>query len=427
MIAFVVLLFIIVLLFGFPIPFAVGTVSLIFVVLIEDIPLFVMVQRMFSGVDSFPLMAIPFFVLAGYTMNRGGITQRLVEFAFVLVGRIRGGLAQANIMASIFFAGISGAAVADIAALGPIELKMMKKAKYDTDFSAAVTLASSIIGPIIPPSLIAIIYGTTLDISIGGLFAAGFIPGLMMGLLLILYCAVTAKKRNYPRSQDPISAKKVLFSFIDAFAALLLPIIILGGILGGIFTPTEAGAIAAGYALIVSFLFFDLKFSDLSELFISTGKTTGFILWIIACANVLAWIVNIHHLPQLVQSALLSLTNNPLIILLIISFIMLIVGMFIDVNASIIIFCPVFAPTLYSLGFHPLHVGMLMVLNLSLGMATPPFGTALFLTSNLAGIPLEKVVRAVAPLLFLEIAVLILACLFPEIALIIPKMLGFVY
>jgi C4-dicarboxylate transporter DctM subunit len=325
----------------------------------------------------------------------------------------------------MFFAGISGAAVADVAALGPIEIKMMKEAKYDTDFSAAVTLSSSMIGPIIPPSLIAIIYGTTLDVSIGGLFAAGFIPGIILGLSLITLCYFIAKKRDYPRNKDPLSIKAIVIAFKETVLALFMPLIILGGILGGVFTPTEAGAVAVGYALIISFIFYDLKISHIPKLFVDAAKTTGFIIWIIACANVLAWVVNTQHLPEIVEKTFFSITKNPIGIVLTINAVMLVIGMFLDINAAIIIFCPIIAPTLYALGFDPLHVGMMMVLNLSLGMATPPFGTTLFLTCNIANISIEKLSRAVAPFLILEIAVLVLIAIFPEISLLIPRIGGF--
>lgn len=410
---------------GIPLALVLGMTGMA-VIFAMGVPMQLVAQRMFAGIDSFPLMAVPFFILAGDLMNRGGTTARIIAFADSLVGHIRGGLAHANVLASMIFAGISGSAVADTSAIGSIMIPSMEKSGYDVDFSAAVTATSSVIGPIIPPSIIMVIYGVSVNVSVGGLFAAGFIPGILMGIALMIVIYRVSKKRNYPRSEG-FSSKRVAHEFRSSIWALMAPIIILGGILGGVFTPTEAAAVAVIYSFFVGkFVFREIEWRDLPAILFQSGITTGAVLLIISMANVFAWVIAANQIPVKLSSMFLSATSNPYVFLLIVNILLLIVGMFMETGAAIILLAPILAPIAVKLGIHPLHFGFMMVLNLAIGMATPPVGVCLFVSCGITGLSLERVSAASMRFVAALLGVLLLVTYVAPISLFLPRMLGFI-
>jgi len=411
---------------GFPVAICLGMTSIV-ALIAADVPLSLMAQRMFTGIDSFPLMAVPFFVLAGELMNRGGTTWRLINFANVLVGRIRGGLAHSNIVASMFFGGISGSAVADASAMGTVLVPGMVQAGYDKGFSAAVTAASSTVGPIIPPSIFMVIMGVTTGLSIGGLFAAGIIPGLLLGFSMMGLSYYMAIKRNYPRVEEPFTLHNLYVNFKAAGPALLAPLIILGGILGGIFTPTEAAAVAVLYALFLGiFVYKELTLKQLGAVFVDSAVTTAVLLLIIGMANIFAWVLTAEQVPQRIADSMLSLSDNPYVILMLINIFLIFIGMFLEGGAAIIILAPTLLSVATGVGIDPLHFGFVMVLNIVVGLLTPPLGVCLFVVSGVTGLPLSTVTRSIMPFLALEFAALLLVTYVPWIILVIPRALGYV-
>ncbi len=412
-------------LMGIPLALVMGITGMA-VILAMGVPLQLVAQRMFTGIDSFPLMAVPFFILAGDLMNRGGTTARIVRFADSLVGHIRGGLAHTCIVANMIFAGISGSAVADASAIGSIMIPSMEKSGYDLDFSAALNSAAATIGPIIPPSILMVIYGVSVNVSVGGLFAAGFLPGILMGLALMVVVARTAKKRKYPMA-DAFSGKRVASEFTSAIWALTAPVIILGGILGGVFTPTEAAAVAVIYSFFVGkFIFREIAWKDLPGILFQSGITTGAILLIISLANVFAWVIAANQVPLKLSSLFLSATDNPYVFLLIVNILLLLVGMVMETGAAIILLAPILAPIAVQMGIHPLHFGFVMVLNLAIGMATPPVGVCLFVSCGITGLSLERISAAVMRFILAQIVILILVTYIAPISLLLPKFLGFI-
>ena len=419
------LVFLICMVLGVPIAFCLGITAAVSLISL-DMPLRVVAQRIFTGMDSFPLMAVPFFVLAGDLMNYGGTTIRLVRFSNALVGWIRGGLAHTNIVASMFLAGISGSAVADASAIGGILIPGMTKEGYDVEFSAAVTASASTMGPIIPPSILMVIYGVTTGVSIGALFAAGFIPGVLIGFSLMAVAYFISRKRNYPKL-PMISLSGFFIALKKAIFALIAPVIILGGILLGVFTPTEAAAVAVAYAFFVGvFVFRELRLANIPGILVQSGITTSVLLLVIGTANVLAWVLSAEQIPQKIAEAMLGISNNPYWILLLINLFLLVVGMFMESGAAIIILAPVLAQVAQTVGLNPLHFGFVMVLNLVLGLLTPPLGVCLFVACSIARIPLTALVKAIFPFLMVEVVVLFLVSYFPWLALWIPKLLGYV-
>ncbi len=419
------LVFFVCMVLGVPIAFCLG-ITAAFSLISLDMPLRVVAQRIFTGMDSFPLMAVPFFVLAGDLMNYGGTTIRLVHFSNALVGWIRGGLAHTNIVASMFLAGISGSAVADASAIGGILIPGMTKEGYDVEFSAAVTASASTMGPIIPPSILMVIYGVTTGVSIGALFAAGFIPGVLIGVSLMAVAYFIARKRNYPKL-PMISLSGFVIALKKAIFALVAPVIILGGILLGVFTPTEAAAVAVAYAFFVGvFVFRELRLANIPGILVQSGITTSVLLLVIGTANVLAWVLSAEQIPQKIAEAMLGISSDPNWILLLINLFLLVVGMFMESGAAIIILAPVLAQVAQTVGLNPLHFGFVMVLNLVIGLLTPPLGVCLFVACSIARIPLTALVKAIFPFLMVEVVVLFLVSYFPWLALWIPKMLGYV-
>jgi len=425
-ITLIALVFCLTLALGVPVAFCLGLTSLAALVA-ADVPLKLMAQRMFTGIDSFPLMAVPFFVLAGELMNRGGTTRRIIDFANVLVGRIPGGLAHTNVVASMFFGGISGSAVADAAAIGTILVPGMVRKGFPAGFSAALTAAASTMGPIIPPSIFMVIMGVTTGLSIGGLFACGFLPGALMGLSMMVMSYVIAVRRKFPRETEPFSLPRLWRAFVSAGPALLSPVIILGGILGGIFTATEAAAVAVLYAFILGrFVYREMSFSELKSIFVHSGVTTAVLLLIIGTANIFAWVLTSEQIPTRIAEAMLSLTSSHFLILLIINVLLLLVGMFEEGGATIIILAPTLLKVAQAVGVDPLHFGFIMVFNIVVGLLTPPLGVCLFVVCGVTGLPFTRIVRAVTPFIILELALLMVVTYVPDLILFVPRLLGYV-
>ena len=405
---------------GSPVTVALGVGSLIFI-LMEGTPSVVVLHRMVSGIDSFPLIAVPFFILAGHLMNSAGITTRIFGFAKALVGWMHGGLGHVNIGASIIFAGMSGAAVADAGGLGTIEIKAMRDAGYDDDFSVGITAASSTIGPIIPPSLPLVIYGVMASASIGELFAAGFIPGLLMGVALMIMVTLYARKRKYPRDAR-FSLNRLWVSFKQAFLPLQTPTIIIGGILSGIFTPTESAIAAVVYALILGlFVYRSLTWRHILRVSMDTIETSAAILMIVASATIFAWILIDQQVAVILGDALLGFSQNKTVILIIIMMVVLLIGCFMETIAAITILVPVLLPIAEKVGIDPVHLGIIVILNLMLGLLTPPVGMVLYVLSKVSGVKFEQCVIATAPFIVPLLVVLAMITFFPDIAMWLPN------
>jgi tripartite ATP-independent transporter DctM subunit len=408
---------------GVPVGIALAGSSLIYIMVDGRVPEVVVIHRMINGVDSFPLLAVPFFILAGNLMNGAGITTRIFNFAKALVGWMRGGLGHVNIGASVIFAGMSGAAVADAGGLGAIEIKAMREAKYDPDFAVGITAASSTIGPIIPPSLPMVIYGVVAGTSIGQLFAAGLIPGLVMAISLMLMVAYFARVRGYPRDQS-FDLCVLWRSFQHAFLSLLTPVIIVGGILFGIFTPTEAAIAACAYAMLLGLVVYrSLSWNRFLRVSMDTIETTAVVLFIVAGASIFAWILTSARAPEHFAALVLQVSDNPVVVLLLINLILLVVGCFLETVAAITILVPVLLPIAIVVGVDPVHFGVIMVLNLMIGLLTPPVGMVLYVLARIAKIPFERAVTATAPFLIPLVVTLLLITFVPAINMWLPNLL----
>ncbi|MFN3169484.1 MAG: TRAP transporter large permease [Hyphomicrobiales bacterium] len=407
---------------GIPIAVTLGLSSLAYL-LVMDIPPVVMPQKMYAGMDVFVLLSIPGFILAGNLMNRGGITERIIRFANALVGWIRGGLGLTNVGASMLFGGITGTAVADAASIGGVMIPGMKKAGYPADFSAAVTAASSTVGPIIPPSVPMIIVGALSSISVGKMFLAGAIPGILMGVAMMATTYIIARRRNFPR-QEWKGAGEIARSFAGAFWALAMTGLILYGLLSGIATPTETAIVASVYALVVGlFVYRELPLKDVPKILVDSAVSAAGILVLVGFANVFGWILVSERIPQTIADAVLSFTDNRFIIILIITILLLIVGMFMETIAALII---LFVPLLTlatSVGIDPLHFATFAVLNLMIGLTTPPLGVCLFVCAGIAKLPLSPVIIAILPYIATNIFILLLVCYFPPLATWLPSVL----
>ncbi len=408
---------------GIPVAIALAGSSAIFILLTGSVPPPVVAHRMVNGVDSFPLLAVPFFILAGNLMNTAGITERIFTFATALVGWMRGGLGHVNVGASVIFAGMSGAAVADAGGLGAIEIKAMRDAKYDVDFAVGVTAASSTIGPIIPPSLPMVIYGVVAGASIGQLFAAGFVPGLLMAVALMLMVAWYAHRRGYPRDAA-FSVRRLGSTFVHAFLSLMTPVIIVGGILSGAFTPTEAAIAACFWALILGLLVYrTLTWQRFVRVSFDTIETTAVVLFVVAGASIFAWLLTSNRVPEHFAAAILSVSDRPWVILILINMILLVVGCFMETVAAITILVPVLLPIATTMGVDPVHFGVIMVLNLMIGLLTPPVGMVLYVLSRVAKVPFERCVVATAPFLVPLGIVLLLVTFVPQITMWLPTLI----
>ncbi|MES0862306.1 TRAP transporter large permease [Ruegeria sp. SCPT10] len=383
-------------------------------------------RNVYNGMDSFPLMAIPFFMLAGELMNRGGITIRLVEFSQALMGHLRGGLAHVNVLSSILFAGLSGSAVADTSALGSMLIPAMEKQGYTRKFAAAITAASSVIGPIIPPSGIMIIYAYVMGESVAALFLAGIVPGVMVGVGLMLMIKFMADKYDFPVASRKYTWGERRQASLKAFFPLLTPVIILGGILGGIFTPTEAAAVAVGYAFIIGFFVLrTLTLKEVPEILSNAGLTSAVVLLLVGAAMAFKTVVSLSHAPEQLASLILSLSENPLILLFLINLLLFVVGMFLDAGPAIIILGPILGPIFTSLGVDPIHFAIIMSVNLTVGLATPPMGLVLFVAAAVSREKVETIAKAILPFLAVEIIVIFLITYIPAISMTIPRITGF--
>lgn len=414
------------LLFGFlaigvPVHVSLGLSGLV-VFFSSDLPLPAGAHAILNGANSFPLIAIPFFIFAGELMNRSGVTDRIFSFARSLVGWLPGGLGHVNVASSVVFAGMSGAAVADAGGLGAVEIKAMRDAGYDKPFAVGVTAASSIIGPIIPPSLALIIYGVVADVSIGQLFAAGIVPGLMMAIALMAMVAWYALRRNYPR--DPsFNARQALSQAKSAFLPLLTPIIIIGGIVSGMFTPTEAAVAAVLYTAVLGIAVYrTLGWQAIVDASFQTLKTTASVLMIVASAALFAWILTANQAADVLSERVLTLSDNRIVVLLLMMLIVLVMGFFMETIAAITILVPLFLPVAAAVGIDLTHLGILMVLNLMIGLLTPPIGMVLYVLAKVSDTPFEDCVRATAPFLVPLVAVLLLLVAFPDLALWLPRL-----
>ncbi|SCM81691.1 putative TRAP transporter large permease protein HI_0050 [uncultured Sporomusa sp.] len=399
---------------GVPIAFVLGIASLAAMVLVGDYPLQVVLQRMFAAVDSFPLMAIPFFMLAGSLMEKGGITSRIIGFALSLVGGIRGSLAHVVSITGVIMGGISGSGVADTAAIGSIMVPEMTKRNYHKDFSAALVAAAGSIGLIIPPSIAMIIYGVSAGASIGDLFMSGFVPGILIAGGFMVYSHYIAIKRGYP-VEGKKSWPERWVSFKDSIWALMMPVIIIVGIRFGVFTPTEGGVVAAVYAIIVGkFIYKELNWSDFPDIFGKAVISTATISFLIATASLFSWLLACEQIPQQITQSILSLSDNKLVILAMINVLLLIVGMFLDSGPAIILLVPVLVPVAQSLDVNLVQFGLMMVINLTIGLLTPPVGTALYVSSNISKVPLVTLSRAILPFIGIMLLVLMLITYVPE-------------
>ena len=384
-------------------------------------------RNVYNGMDSFPLMAIPFFMLAGVLMNRGGITARLIEFSQAIMGHFRGGLAHVNILSSMLFAGLSGSAVADTSAIGSMLIPAMVKNGYTRKFSAAITAASSVIGPIIPPSGIMIIYSYVMGESVAALFLAGIIPGILVGLGLMLMTWVMAQRYDFPVATKRSTWSERGNASIKAFFPLLTPVIILGGILGGIFTPTEASAVAVAYALIVSlFILKSMTVRDLPKILTEAAMVSSVVLLLVGAAMAFKTVVSLSHAPEILAAWILSLSDNPLILLFLINLLLFVVGMFLDAGPAIIILAPILGPIFINLGVHPVHFAIIMSVNLTVGLATPPMGLVLFVASSVSGERIESISKAILPFLAVEVVVIFMITYIPAVSLAIPRYFGFI-
>jgi tripartite ATP-independent transporter DctM subunit len=380
---------------------------------------------MFAGVDSFPMMAIPFFMLAGALMDTGGISSRLVRFSNYLVGWIQGGLAHVAIVAAMFFAGITGSAVADTTAIGSALVPLMNKRGFPKLFSASVVAAAGVVGPIIPPSIPMVIYGVMAGVSVGALFMGGFIPGFLMALGLMFVAYVKAKRNGYPRETVRPTGKEFLQATVSAMGAIFMPLIILGGIFGGVFTATEAAVVATIYAFVMGkFVYKELAWSHLPTIMYKGGLNTAMVLIIVGVANLVGYIMAIERIPLLVAELFLGITDNKWVMMLLINILLLIVGCFIDGASALIIFTPVLLPLIYKLGIDPIYFGVVMTVNLMIGTITPPVGVCLYVACGISDVRLDQISKAVIPFLLIEIAVLFLITYVPDIIMFLPRLFG---
>ncbi len=405
-----------------PIAFSLALSSFAYI-LYSGLPPVLLMHNMVNGMDSFPLLAIPFFILAGALMNSAGITARIFGFARAIVGWMHGGLGHVNVGASIIFAGMSGAAVADAGGLGAIEIKAMREAGYDDDFSVGVTAASSTIGPIIPPSLPLVIFGVMASVSIGKLFVAGIVPGLLMAAALSAMIWWMSRTRNYPRDVS-FSPSVIVTRFRAAFLPLMTPVIIVGGIVSGAFTPTEAAIGAAAYALFLGTIVYrTLTPRKLAVISLETIETTAAIMMIVGAASVFAWILTANQVAAHFAEFVLSFTDSKAVVLLLIMAVVLVVGLFMETIAAISILVPVLMPVAAQFGIDPVHLGIIVILNLMLGLLTPPVGMVLFVLSRVSKVPFEQCVRATLPFLVPLLAVLLLLTFVPSLVLWLPNLL----
>ena len=413
------------LLLGVPVAFSLLLSCISLLLYKGTLPLLLVSQRLSNALDSFPLLAIPLFILAAEIMNHTGATKRIFRLANVLVGHITGGLAHVNILASMLFSGMSGSAVADAAGLGMIEIKAMNDEGYERPFSAAVTAASSTIGPIIPPSVPMVIYGVISGTAIGELFIGGILPGLIMGLSMMIIVVIIARRRGYTQKRNRATVREIGKVFVESGPSLLLPVIILGGIWGGIFSPTEAAAVAVFYALIIGLLInreFDIR--KLPGILRQAGSSTASIMLIVSAAALYGWLISVEQIPQVIKEILLSVTDNRIYLIFIINVILLIMGMFMELIAVLTIAVPVFLPVMTAIGVDPVYFGVIMVLNLMIGLLSPPFGINIFILQRISNVSFGKIVYELIPFIAVLSGTLILMVIFPDLVMFLPRLLS---
>jgi tripartite ATP-independent transporter DctM subunit len=421
--------FAVLLLYGVPVAYSIGiSTTLVLVINMAFMPSVTTVgQRMTTGIDNFALLAIPFFILAGELMNRGGVANRLIALAKSLIGSLPGGLAYVNIISAMLFGAISGSAIAAASAIGSTLTDKMEKEGYPREFSAAVNISSSTTGLLIPPSNVLIIFalasgGTA---SVAALFVAGYLPGILVGLVLMLMVYIYARKKKLPKA-DRVGFRQLLRDFRAAFLSLTLLIIVVGGIVAGIFTATEAAAIAVVYAAFLGFLYKELRLSQVKGILLKSAKTTAIVMFLIATSMAMSWVFSFEGIPQMLTGLLVDSVSNPIVIFLLINLILLIVGTFMDMTPAVLIFTPIFLPVAMALGMHPVQFGMVIVLNLCIGICTPPVGTLLFVGSGVAQVPVAKVIKPLLPLLLAMVFVLFLITYFSGISLWLPQFFGLI-
>ncbi len=409
---------------GFPIAVAMGLTAVgFFIGLGEPRMLGAMAQRMYASVSSVPLLAIPFFILAGNLMNVGGITDRIFSFARTLVGHIRGGLAHVSVLASMLFAGVTGAALAEAMGLGVVEIKAMDAAKFDRPFSAAVVASSSTIGPVIPPSIPMVIYGALAEVSVGALFLGGVVPGVLMGLGIMLVIYALARRRSY-RSEPRATVGQIIRSFFDSLLGLLTPVVIMGGILGGVFTPTEAAVAAVAYAMVIGAIVYrELDLQRLAKILWETVEQTVRVMFIISAAGMFGWLLVYIRAAEEVVMLLTTVTTSPAMILLIFNVVLLVLGCFMEGIAIMLLTIPIFMPVLAKFGIDPVHFGVVMTLNLMIGLLTPPVGMVLYAVSTIAEVPIVKLVRELLPFIVILVGVLLLITYVPALVTWLPNTL----
>ena len=419
MILALIVVFVVCLIFRFPIAFSLGLACLVYV-LLAGIPLIILPMKMYAGIDVFVLLSVPGFILAGNLMNEGGLTEKIIGFCNHLLGHIRGGLALANVGASMLFAGISGTAVSDTASIGSVMIPAMRKEGYEPGFSCAITAASSTVGPIIPPSVPLIIAATLSGLSVGKLFLAGAVPGFLLGGGMMGVAWWISRKKNYPKHPRS-SAKAIVRSFVDTFWALLMTAIILFGIIGGIFTPTEASIIAVIYAIIIGrFVYRKLNLRNLQTVILDSMKTSASLMVLVGFANLFGWILIVEQLPQWISGEILNFTTNKYLVLLLINILLIFVGTFMETIAALLILFPILLKVAMTVGVDPIHFAVIAVLNLIIGLTTPPVGVCLFVASSIGKVPMEQVSKAGLPFLLVSLVVLTVVTLFPGVVLFLP-------
>jgi C4-dicarboxylate transporter, DctM subunit len=416
--------FVFFLLLTVPIGFSLGLATLVTIIYADVTSIQYLAQSLVASTDSFPLMAVPFFILAGEIMGKGGISERLFKFANVFVGNFTGGFAMAAVITCMFFAAISGSGPATVAAVGGVMIPAMVGFGYDKRFATAVVVSAGALGIIIPPSIPMVLYGVSGSVSIGDMFIAGILPGILIGIVMMVWSYIYSKKQGYKGSGEKFTLKRAWAELNEAKWAILVPVIILGGIYGGIFTPTEAAVVAVVYAAIVSlFIYKELNFKNFPAVLKDAALTSATILIIIGTANAFGKILTLEQIPAMVADALLSISSNPLIILLLINILLLFVGCFMDTSAAVIILTPILLPIAINIGIDPIHFGIIMIVNLAIGFITPPVGVNLFVGSGISGLSIETLSKAVLPFLISMVLSLMVITLIPELSVFLIQLL----
>ncbi len=417
--------FVILLLMNVPIAVCIGLSTFLTIFSLGDIPTsYIVAQRVSTGIASFPLLAIPFFIISGVLMGEGGMARRLIEFAGALMGWLRGGLSYVNVLTCMMFGSISGSATAAVSSVGGFMIPEMNKQGYLKTFNVAVTTTAATTGLLIPPSNVMIVYAVVAgNVSVAAMFMAGILPGILVGICIMMVCGIICMIRSYGR-RESTSAARIAWTFLKAIPSLLLIIIVLGGILGGIFSATEASAIAVAYAFILTVFFYrEVKIRQIPQILLASAKTTAIVMLLIGCSQAMSWILAYENIPQSVSAALLTVSNDPIVIMLIINILLLVVGTFMDMTPAVLIFTPIFLPVVTQLGMHPVHFGIILIANLCIGLCTPPVGTCLFIGCGVGNTSIAKVLPSMIPF-FLGMFVSLMAIIYwPDLSLWLPGLL----